>query len=65
MNQPAKQHAGIVAMLSIMMFLQFFAWGSWFATLSAALDTHQLGDFIGRATSAHRSPPSSLRSSWG
>ncbi len=49
MDQPAKQSSAIVGLLSIMMFLQFFAWGSWFATLSAALDTNQLGAFIGRA----------------
>ena len=41
--------SGIITRLSIMMFLQFFAWGAWFATLSAALDTHGLGAFIGRA----------------
>lgn len=38
-----------VALLSVMMFVQFFCWGSWFATLSAALDTHGLGKFIGDA----------------
>src|SRR6056297_3842713 len=42
----------IVTMLSVMMFLQFFAWGSWFATLSAAMDTHLLGAFIGGAYEA-------------
>ena len=44
-NQSSK--SGMVTLLSTMMFLQFFAWGSWFATLSAALDTHSLGRFIG------------------
>ncbi|MCM2371330.1 nucleoside permease [Aporhodopirellula aestuarii] len=39
----------IIWLLSVMMFLQFFAWGSWFATLSAAMDTHLLGAFIGGA----------------
>lgn len=42
----------IVTLLSIMMFLQFFAWGSWFATLSAAMDSSQLGAFIGGAYEA-------------
>lgn len=42
----------IVILLSAMMFLQFFAWGSWFATLSAAMDTHLLGAFIGGAYEA-------------
>ena len=41
--------SGVVTLLSIMMFLQFFAWGAWFATLAAALDTAALGSFIGAA----------------
>lgn len=36
----------MITLLSIMMFLQFFAWGSWFATASAALDAKGLGAFI-------------------
>jgi nucleoside transporter len=32
-----------------MMFLQFFAWGSWFVTLALAMGNHGLGDFIGGA----------------
>ena len=39
----------MVVLLSTMMFLQFFAWGAWFASLAAAMDTNQLGAFIGRA----------------
>lgn len=35
--------------MSVMMFLQFFTWGAWFATLSACLNTHGLGDFGGDA----------------
>lgn len=42
----------IVTLLSMMMFLQFFAWGAWFATLSAALDAKLLGAFIGDAYAA-------------
>lgn len=41
--------AGVVPRLSIMMFLQFFVWGAWFATLSAAMDANGLGDFKGGA----------------
>ena len=43
---------GIVARLSIMMFLQFFAWGAWFATLGLAMTNGQLSDFIGGAYEA-------------
>jgi len=32
-----------------MMFLQFFAWGSWFATLALAMGSNGLGKFIGGA----------------
>lgn len=39
----------IVSRLSIMMFLQFFAWGAWFATLALAMGSNGLGDFIGGA----------------
>lgn len=32
--------------LSVMMFLQFFVWGAWFATLSLILGSNALGDII-------------------
>ena len=35
--------------LSVMMFLQFFAWGSWFATLALAMGNNGLSDSIGGA----------------
>lgn len=49
---PPTSNSTIVFLLSAMMFLQFFAWGAWFATLSAAMDTHLLGAFIGGAYEA-------------
>jgi len=48
MNQPTKS-SSMVTILSVMMFLQFFVWGSWFATLSSAMENNSLKDFIGRA----------------
>jgi nucleoside transporter len=47
MNQPNVR--SMYLRISLMMFLQFFVWGSWFATLSLAMGQHGLGDFIGRA----------------
>jgi nucleoside transporter len=42
-------HQNIITRLSIMMFLQFFAWGSWFATLALAMGNNDLGASIGGA----------------
>ena len=42
---------GAVSKLSIMMFLQFFAWGSWFTTLFLVLGGHGLGDYIANSYS--------------
>ncbi|MFT6181634.1 MAG: hypothetical protein ACJA1W_003995, partial [Akkermansiaceae bacterium] len=41
--------SGTTTRLSIMMFLQFFAWGAWFATLALAMGNNDLGAFVGGA----------------
>ncbi|MEO0413888.1 MAG: MFS transporter [Verrucomicrobiota bacterium] len=41
--------SGATVKLSIMMFLQFFAWGAWFATLALAMGNNGLSAFIGGA----------------
>lgn len=35
--------------ISLMMFLQFFTWGSWFTTLWMVLSKYNLGDFDGKS----------------
>ena len=45
----AKQSSNAMFRLSIMMFLQFFVWGAWFATLGQALGSNGLEDSIGGA----------------
>lgn len=38
--------------LSVMMFLQFFVWGTWFSTINVALEAADLSGFIGAAYAA-------------
>lgn len=45
---------GVATRLSVMMFLQFFTWGAWFATLAICLGAQGLDDSIG---SAYQSAP--------
>ena len=44
-----SKDTGTTTKLSVMMFLQFFAWGAWFATLNLALNANDLGDIVGGA----------------
>ncbi len=46
---PTSNATNILIRLSVMMFLQFFTWGAWFATLALALGSNGLGDFVGAA----------------
>ncbi len=49
MSQPPPSEKNVITRLSVMMFLQFFVWGSWFATMGGCLADHQLGSIIGAA----------------
>ncbi|MGA0845150.1 MAG: MFS transporter [Luteolibacter sp.] len=42
-------HSSTSLRLSVMMFLQFFIWGSWFVTLALAMGNNGLTEFIGGA----------------
>lgn len=48
-SSPEVNPATAVTLISVMMFLQFFVWGSWFSVLSAALSQRGLSDIIGSA----------------
>jgi len=49
MTETAPPPPAALSRLSVMMFLQFFAWGAWFATLSLAMGSNDLGAFVGGA----------------
>ncbi|MFK5923071.1 MAG: MFS transporter [Verrucomicrobiota bacterium] len=46
---PTQPSSSAMPRISVMMFLQFFVWGAWFATLGAALGSNDLANFIGGA----------------
>ncbi len=47
-----SNNSGATFRLSVMMFLQFFVWGSWFATLGLCLGSNGLGSFSAGAYGA-------------
>ncbi|ROR15230.1 MFS transporter [Erwinia sp. JUb26] len=51
-NGSRQQHVMLVPRLSLMMFLQFFIWGTWSVTLGLVMTQHNLGSIIGDAFSA-------------
>ncbi|TCP95110.1 nucleoside transporter [Cricetibacter osteomyelitidis] len=48
----AKKSGFIVSRLSLMMFIEFFIWGSWSVTLGVVMTRHNLASLIGDAFSA-------------
>jgi len=51
-GQAIGQHRLLVPRLSLMMFLQFFIWGSWSVTLGLVMTQHNMSLLIGDAFSA-------------
>lgn len=47
-NQPGSDNTAVIK-LSAMMFLQFFTWGAWFATLGGCLEKNNLAGIIAAA----------------
>jgi len=49
MTSPESKPSAVLSRLSVMMFLQFFAWGAWFGSLGLALDSNGLSSLKGGA----------------